>query len=194
MFADAFEHTSSNGKGERMPKWRTMLTAAPIAVVVLLGLAAPAQAADPDGDVKPLACVEEHSYASISNKGQTHFRLGPGYQNYNGTSSTATVTLTATVGGTVSWSASTSLAVKGSVLVVEAEGTLGLNLSTSLTASVTNSIRVTARAKTTVYGDYGVWRQKVYGNYGILYPSCNSQSAWVTSYLPARVGWNVWGG
>lgn len=177
-----------------MSNWKNKLLAASLASIFVGSVATPAKAADPDEDVKPLACVEEHTYSNISNQGEVHYRLGPGYQNYNGTPSNATMTLTSTVGGTVTWSASTSLSVKGSVLVAEAEATIGTSLSTSLTAAVTNSIMAIARPYTTVYGDYGIFRRKVYGKYGILYPSCNSQSAWVTSYLPARVGWNVWGG
>lgn len=177
-----------------MFNWQNRLLTASLASVFVASVATPAQAANPDGDAAPLACVEEHSYSNLSNQGEVHYRLGPGYQNYNGTPNNANITLTSTVGGTVSWAASTSLSVKGSVLVAEAEAAFGLNLSTSLTAAVTNRIAVTARPYTTVYGDYGVWRRKAYGKYAILYPSCNSQSAWVTSYLPGRVGWNVWGG
>jgi hypothetical protein len=68
--------------------------------------------------------------------------VGPGYQNYNGTPNTALVTLTATVGGTVSWEANTSLAVKGDVLVAEVSAAVGQKLSTSLTATIQNQIQV----------------------------------------------------
>ncbi|MFI9640546.1 hypothetical protein ACIG87_10830 [Micromonospora sp. NPDC051925] len=153
-----------------------------------------AQAAPKDPEQGAAACPTEHVYSSVSNQGQVHYRVGPGYQNYNGTNSTATVKLTATVAGTVSYSLSSTANVKVDVIVAGVEGSLGVNVTTSLTASVVNEISVSARPKTYVYGDYGVWRQKSKGLYEIMQQSCNVNSSWITSYMPARVGWNVWGG
>ncbi|MEU7175248.1 MULTISPECIES: DUF6426 family protein [Micromonospora] len=165
-----------------------------LATATLLITPGAAQAAPKGPDPVIQGCPSEHTYGSITNQGQVHYRVGPGYQNYNGTNSTATVKLTATVAGTVSYSLSSTASVKVDVIVAGVEGSLGVNVSTSLTASVTNEISLTARPKTYVYGDYGVWRQKSKGLYGIMQQSCNVKSSWITSYMPARVGWNTWGG
>lgn len=168
---------------------RAMVSLA-IALTAVVVVANPASA-DP---VKPMACPPEESYDNISYVSDVHYRIGPGYQDYNGTSNNATITLTATVGGTAGVSYTGSISAKVSVIVAEINVQTSMTVHASLTASVTNSIQLIARPHTSVYGDYGVWRKKTTGLYSIFYQSCNSNSAWITSWAPARVGWNTWGG
>lgn len=133
-------------------------------------------------------------YDSVSNQGRQIFQLGPTYGDYNGTGGTATVTLTATVGGTVSVGWSGGVSLDANVIVAGVRGSINGSVQVSLTAYVTNSISFGVPAYKTGYGQYGVWRQVAVGHYYYLMSNCTTGTdyGWPTTYSPWYVGWNTW--
>lgn len=120
-------------------------------------------------------------------------KVGPTYSNYNGTGSSASMTLTNSVSGTVSVTYSGSSNVSGSVKLVTLGATFGISAQASITATVGNSITITVPAGKTGNGDYGVWRAYVTGKEVYYLNNCTSGGSSASNvWAPYRVAWNTW--
>ena len=137
---------------------------------------------------------EQGWYYHATEKGKDYHKgVGAEQANHNGTSRTAKSTFTSEVSGTIGIAFSGELKVGGSAAVIEIEGKFGVNVSTSLTAKIGNSIAVETPAHTTTYGRYGVYRLKSYGYSQYVYVNCGKGTKHnVTIYTPHRVGWAIW--
>ncbi|GIH28447.1 hypothetical protein Aph01nite_67570 [Acrocarpospora phusangensis] len=123
----------------------------------------------------------------VTRYSNNHKAVGPAQSNHNGTSSKATMTFTATVSGTVGFTHNATLTLQAGRVIAEGEVATGVNLSASLTASLGNSVTVTARPRSTVSAKYGVWRKKIIGRYTI----CMVRSQVITGWTPWKVGWYI---
>ncbi|MET7480686.1 hypothetical protein ABZT17_41035 [Streptomyces sp. NPDC005648] len=138
-------------------------------------------------------CEPGWRYYATSKDKDYHKGVGAEQANHNGTSRTAKSTFTSETSGTVGIAFSGELKVSGPVLVTEVEGKFGVNVSTSLTTKIGNSISVDTPAKTTTFGRYGVYRLKSYGYSQYVYVNCGRGSKKnVTTYTPHRIGWAIW--
>ncbi|MFI5534493.1 hypothetical protein ACIA8O_38760 [Kitasatospora sp. NPDC051853] len=172
-------------------KLALLLAAATTATTLL---SAPAALAADAGDATEdgVYCKYEEWYDNISNQGKVMAAVGPSQANYNGTSRDATSTFAAQVSGTVSATFSSSLTGEINGLVTKASATVGVQLQTSMTASLGNSTTVTAGPGQTAHATYGVWRLQTYGTFHIVRQDCTSSTAGMTLWSPWYVGWNTW--
>jgi hypothetical protein len=79
-------------------------------------------------------------------------------------------------------------------LIAKAKSDFGVTLSSSITATLGNSISTIIPPHKTVNAEYGVWRRKFTGTTHYQYSSCAVSSHAVTAYGPYRVGWYIWNG
>jgi hypothetical protein len=143
----------------------------------------------PDGR----GCEQGWSYHATSKKKDYHKGVGAEQANFNGSPHTAKSTFVSEVSGTVGIAFSGELKVSSDVAVVEVEGKFGVNVSTSLTAKLGNTISVDTSPHKTTYGRYGVYRLKSYGYNQYTYVNCGKGAKKnVTIYTPHRVGWVIW--
>lgn len=134
-------------------------------------------------------------YKGVTKQSIPLSQVGGTYSNYNGTRTTADMTLTSTTSGTVGMavSMSASAEIKTAILGgVKAE--LGVSVSASMTATSSNTSRITVPAQRTGNGAYGVYRLKASGH---LYrvDSCGrvlEDRGTVTSLSPKSIGWRTW--
>ncbi|MFF9819693.1 hypothetical protein [Streptomyces sp. NPDC014006] len=134
-------------------------------------------------------------YRPTSKNGKYMRAVGPTQHNYNNTSRDMPMTFTATASGTVGVTLSASGETSVSAMVAAQKVTYGMSLSTSLTATLSNSVNPTAPPHTTISASYGVWREKITGVTYRLYSNCQqSPYRTIVSYTPWYVGWYVWQG
>lgn len=129
------------------------------------------------------------------NHGRHQRQFGPTYSNYNGLSSTASMTLTETVGGTMTITASASVEIDANAVLAGAKATVSASLSVSLTASSSNSITFNVPAHEFGNGNYGVWYYSIYGHYyyySSVTCSITEDDGYITFNVPNAVGWNIW--
>jgi hypothetical protein len=132
-------------------------------------------------------------YEVTANNGRYMRGVGASQSNYNSTSHTMTSTFTATASATVGVSLSASTEVSINALIAKQKATLGITLSSSLTATLSNSVTATASPHKTINATYGVWRQKITGRTWRVYSNCTvTAKRTVVSYSPWKVGWYVW--
>lgn len=154
--------------------------------------APPPSAVATNTDVSP-KCVSGWRYQALQRTSSSLVKIGPTHSSRNGTGSSASMTLTSTVSGTVgaAWTGSTN--VSGSVKLASISGTFGINAQASVTATVGNSITITVPAGKTGNGDYGIWKTYVTGKEVYYLNNCTSGASSATNvWAPYRVGWNTW--
>jgi hypothetical protein len=119
--------------------------------------------------------------------------VGGTLSNYNKTKGTATSTFTSETTGSVTVSLSGTLKTSVTVMVATIESTYNVNLSTTLTAKLGNTISVATPPKVTTNASYGVYRLKHTGKSYTIYSNCNTSAvSTITSYSPYRIGWYLW--
>lgn len=112
----------------------------------------------------------------------------------NNTGSTATGTFTASESGTVTMGASVTLTTEVKALIFgKVQASVNASVERSMTANVGVSVSVSIKPHTTVYGDYGIWRENVQIKKYYTNTACaESQISYFTYYAPYRVGWRVY--
>jgi hypothetical protein len=159
------------------------------AIVPVVGSAAPAHA---------LWCVDATPgwyYSNVTKVATPLWQVGPTHSNYNGTPYPADMTLTSTLSGTVGISASISLSTELKVAILGGvKGEVSASVSMSLTATASNSFRITVPAHHYGNGKYGVFRFKTTGLLHRLDPCGRvlESKGYVTAYTPNRIGWYAW--
>ena len=145
-------------------------------------------------DISPQsACSPGWYYRSISRGADTHSRVGPTQSDYNGTSTTAKMTLTATKSGTISTTVTGGGHVSLSVELVSIESQYSIDVQNSVSVTLGNSIQINVPAHKTGNGDYGAWRAYIKGVEEYYTATCAvTQTVAQTTYSPYRVGWRTW--
>jgi hypothetical protein len=155
-----------------------------------------AYAADANTGAKPhvVSCDAGWAYTDLTRYANTIATVGPTQSDYNGTGSAASATFSATTSGTISLSASSSAKVSAGVIITNVELTFGISVTTSLTATVGNSITISIPSHKTGYAAYGVWEVVTYGHYYYINSICQTtiNDGYIDTYSPSYVGWRVW--
>jgi hypothetical protein len=174
---------------------RLRMLLASLALLVAMSFCLAPTAAFAASQVSPKGriCTAGWVYGYLSNQGTQLFQVGPTYRDYNGTSSTATVKLTAAVSGSISLILNPSAGIEASVVFGSVKASINYSIQWTLTASQGNEIDISVPAHKAGYGAYGVITQKVLGDYYYRGSNCSkSGDTWVTSYSPWYVGWITW--
>lgn len=165
------------------------------AVIITAGLLAigsltPAYATDAGTEG---ACNPGWYYRSTGRGADTHSQVGATQSDYNGTGSTALMTLTAQTSGSVSATISGGGNVGVSVILADIHSTYGINVQSTLTVTLGNQIQISIPAHMTGNGNYGAWRAYTTGVQEWYTSTCAvTSSSSVTAHSPYRLGWNTW--
>jgi hypothetical protein len=120
---------------------------------------------------------------------------GP-YKNYNGTRYNQTHTFTSTTSVTVGVGLSVEAKASWGAIVASAEVTAKVDLSASLTATISNSVTMTVPPYTYANARYGVWRiyttGHLYHQYFDTYCRTDVDYGTVVARVPRSVGWYTW--
>jgi hypothetical protein len=161
----------------------------------LVALFTPAAfAADPQ-QVSPqrIGCTAGYAYTNIQRTPNQLVQIGPTYRDYNGSSKPATVTLTSTVSGTVTFSVTAGFQAEANFIFGAVKSSLNVSISVSLTATFGNTIVFSVPAKKAGYGDYGVWEVVTTGTLYYVTISCQyTYLGTVQFFGPSYVGWTTW--
>lgn len=182
---------------------RRSLTAALTIALALLGgvVAAPAQAATFTDSVTTASsppstdslCSAGWYFRNTGRGANSHSKVGNTQSNYNGTGSSALMTLTATTSGTASTTVSGSQNIGLSVEVASIANTYGISATVSKTVTLGNQFQITVPAYKTGNGNYGAWRAYTTGVEEYNTAACAVTSTVnKTFYTPYQVGWNTW--
>jgi hypothetical protein len=167
------------------------LALATAAIGVATALLSPMQAASAATSV-PSRCPVEANYTVTHNYGNVQVPVGAPQANYNGTTSNEVSDFSAQVSGTVGFSYTASGSVSASVVVADVSAAVGYTVSISLTATLGNTVHVTAGPGRTAHAQYGVYRLETAGEYVVTQPTCAATTTAATTWSPHYVGWYTW--
>lgn len=145
-------------------------------------------------DVHPDSlCSAGWYYRTTSRGADQHAKVGPTQSDYNGTATSAVMTLTATKSGKVSSTVTGGGSVDLSVELATVKHDYSISVTASTTVTLGNEIQITVPAHKTGNGDYGAWRAYVKGVEEYFNANCAvTKSSATVLYSPYRVGWRTW--
>jgi hypothetical protein len=140
-----------------------------------------------------IVCNSGWEYNITSHSKVLHV-IGATYDDHNGTSHSATETLTSTRGGTVDFSASASVTLEEGVILAKVSETVGVTVSRARTATTSNAITITVPPHKDGFGHYGVWGFNASGILEFVNTGCKvaKNRGRINTFSPAFVGWNTW--
>jgi hypothetical protein len=141
---------------------------------------------------RPMACAPDTYYDHIVNHGDVLVVVGPAQANYNGTTSNQTNRFSSEVSGTISFAATASVSVSGTIVAAAISGTLSITTTLTLVATLGNEVSFISAPHTTAHAEYGVWRLKTTGSYEKTQPNCSTLAYATTAWSPHYVGWYTW--
>ncbi|MFU8852154.1 hypothetical protein ACNAW0_14400, partial [Micromonospora sp. SL1-18] len=153
----------------------------------------------PSGDIGlPVECTDSTYcdphwiYGVYSNK-PNDIKIFDRWQVRNSTGKTISATFKADTGGTVTHHASITLSAEASAAVFgKVSASVNAGVQTSMTASTGVSATSNVNPYSTLYGDYGVWREQVRMKKYYMYSNCNTSAIeYFDYYAPYRKGWNI---
>jgi hypothetical protein len=162
------------------------------ATVVAALVAALSLLQSPLAEAAPASCAPDTYYDHIVNHGDVLAVVGAAQANYNGTSSNQTNRFWSEVSGTVSFAATASVSVSGTIVAAAIQGTLSITTTLTLQATLGNEVSFVSAPHTTAHAEYGVWRLKTTGSYEKTQPNCSTLAYATTAWSPHYVGWFTW--
>lgn len=169
-----------------------------LTVLATVALSIPAGVAhasvDAPTDVHPNSLCSAGWYYRITSRGaDTHSKVGPTQSDYNGTSTTAKMTLEASASGTVTSTVSGGGHITLNAKLAEVEDTYNIAVTSSVTVKLGNTIQINVPAHKTGNGDYGAWRAYVNGVEEYYSATCAVTNSSATSlHSPYKIGWRTW--
>jgi hypothetical protein len=172
----------------------TDLSPAPTDPTVVLGGATPSDA-QPDSGESP-----DHPYCDagwdvrpVTYYGGYQYAIGLEQIDKNNTASGYNVDFEETASGTVGVSVSGSIESSINGLIAEAKATFGITISAQASVTVGNVVHPWVMPYHTLYGTFGVLRDKIVGTSTWVNSNCTTSDAhgW-TAYGPYGTGWDVW--
>ena len=122
-----------------------------------------------------------------------HFPVGIEQTDRNRTSSAFPADFSETTNATVGISFSGTFEGKADAFIVGVKTTFGITVHSDVSVTVGNTVHPIVKANSTLYGVFGVWRERITGSSEWLSPNCTVSGvhSWV-GYGPISTGWDVW--
>jgi hypothetical protein len=124
--------------------------------------------------------------------GMGQYPIGIMQEDHNGTGTPLPVDFSETSTATISVSFTGTF--EGSVggFIAGVKSTLGINVTGSASVTIGHTIHPTVHPYHTLYGRYGVFRDKITGHSTYMYSNCGENTHTWIAYAPYSVGWDIW--
>lgn len=138
-------------------------------------------------------CQSGWMYDHISVIGYPMVRIGPPYQNYNGTDEKVTATFTSIIRKRVAVAFNIQYTFNLNTIITSVQKSTGKTVAAELEVETDNAMTMSIPGHKTGYALFGVYEVEVSGNYYYQDQSCNRlyEHDNVISYCPWYAGWTT---